>query len=127
MFNLLLQFTIIYFKTDTIVATLDKKLRGVNIMKSIKAITGRNLISNFKSIVDEINEYDTTVIVTRPNHKNIVIISQKEYDSWQETFYLLGTEANRMVLMKAKKSFKSNNPKNKLFTPEEFEKSSQNK
>lgn len=65
-------------------------------------------------------------MVKKPHDKNIVIISQKEYDSWQETFYLLGTEANRMALMKAKKSFKSNNPKNKLFTPEEFEKSSQN-
>lgn len=66
-------------------------------------------------------------MVKRPHDKNIVIISQKEYDSWQEKFYLLGTKANRMALMKAKKSFKSNNPKNKLFTPKEFEKSSQNK
>ena len=78
-------------------------------------------------MADEINEYGTYYNSNKPHDKNIVIFSQKEYDSWQETSYLLGTEANRMVLMKAKKSFKSNNPKNKLFTPEEFEKSSQNK
>ena len=98
----------------------------MNIKKNIKAITGKDLISNFKSIADEINKYDTTVMVTRPNHKNIVIISQKEYDSWQETSYLLRTEANQDALMKAKKSFESNEPKNKLLTPREFEKLSQN-
>ncbi|WP_289758536.1 type II toxin-antitoxin system Phd/YefM family antitoxin [Lactobacillus taiwanensis] len=56
-----------------------------------------------KDIADEINEDDTTVIVASLNHKNVVIISQKECDSFQETFYLLETEANRMALMKAKK------------------------
>ena len=61
-------------------------------------------------MADEINDYDTYYNSNKPHDKNIVIISQKEYDSWQETFYLLGTEANRMELMKAKKSFKSNNP-----------------
>ncbi|AHA97848.1 MULTISPECIES: type II toxin-antitoxin system Phd/YefM family antitoxin [Lactobacillus] len=94
--------------------------------KNIKAVTVRDLRSNFKSIADEINDYDTTVIVARPKNKNVVIISQKEYDSWQETSYLLGTEANRNALMKAKKSFESNTSKNKLLTPEEFEELSKN-
>lgn len=38
---------------------------------------------------------------------------------------LLGTEATRDALMEAKKSFESNDPKNKLLIPEEFEKLSQ--
>lgn len=56
-------------------------------MKNIKAITEKDLISNFKSIAYGINEHDTTVIVTSPNHTNVVMISQKEYDSCQETSY----------------------------------------
>lgn len=90
--------------------------------KNVKTITVRDLISNFKSIADKINKHDTTVIVKRPQDKNIVIISQKQYDSWQETSYLLGTDGNRNALMKAKKSFKNNDSKNKLLTPAEFEK-----
>ncbi len=90
--------------------------------KNVKTVTVRDLISNFKSLADKINKYDTTVIVKRPQDKNIVIISQKQYDSWQETSYLLGTEGNRDALMKAKKSFENNDSKNKLLTPAEFEK-----
>ncbi len=94
--------------------------------KNVKAVTVRDLRSHFKSIADDINEYDTTVIVARPKNKNVVIISQKEYDSWQETSYLLGTEANRTALMEAKKSFEKNDPNNKLLTPEDFEELSRN-
>lgn len=49
-------------------------------------------------------------------------VSKKEYDSWRETDYLLGTKANREALAKAKKSFASNDPHNQTLTPEEFEK-----
>lgn len=86
--------------------------------KNVKTVTVRELRSNFKSIADNINDYDTTVIVARPKNKNVVIISQKEYDSWQETAYLLG--------MEAKRSFEKNDPNNKLLTPEDIEKLSRN-
>lgn len=64
--------------------------------KNVKAVTVRDLRSHFKSIADDINEYDTTVIVARPKNKNVVIISQKEYDSWQETSYLLGQKLTEL-------------------------------
>ena len=86
---------------------------------NIKAVTARDLRNNFKKIADDINDYDTTVIVARPKDKNVVIISQKEYDSWQETSYLLGTKANRDAL--AKESFENKDTRNKILTPEEFE------
>ena len=88
---------------------------------NIKAVTARDLRNNFKKIDDDINDYDTTVIFARPNDKNVVIISQKEYDSWQETSYLLGTKANRDALAEAKESFENKDTRNKILTPEEFE------
>lgn len=93
--------------------------------KNIKAVTVRDLRSNFKSIADDISDFDTTVIVARPKNKNVVIISQEEYDSWQETSYLLGTQANREALAEAEKAFETNDPRNKLLTPEEFERLSE--
>lgn len=94
--------------------------------KNIKAVTVRDLRSNFKSIADDINDYDTTVIVARPKNKNVVIISQDEYDSWQETNYLLATEANRRALAEADEAFKSKDPRNKVLTPEQFEELTKN-
>ena len=88
---------------------------------NIKAVTARDLRNNFKKIADDINDYDTTVIVARPKDKNVVIISQKEYDSWQETSYLLGTKANRDALGEAKEAFENKHTRNKILTPEEFE------
>ena len=48
-------------------------------------------------------------------------MEKKEYDSWQETSYLLGTKANRDALAEAKQSFENQDQRNKVLTPEEFE------
>ena len=104
-------------------------VRGENMLQTpnnIRAVTARDLRNNFKKIADDINDYDTTVIVARPKDKNVVIISQKEYDSWQETSYLLGTKANRDALAEATQSFENQDQRNKVLTPEEFEALTQN-
>ena len=94
--------------------------------KNIKTVTARDLKSNFESIANDINDYDTTVIIARPKGKNLVMISQEEYDSWQETAYLLGTKENREALAEADKAFELNDSRNKVLTPEEFERLSKN-
>ena len=40
----------------------------------------------------------STIIVARPKKKNIVVISKKEYNSWQETNYLLQSKTNSNAL-----------------------------
>lgn len=44
-----------------------------------------------------VNDADV-VVVTRPNNKNVVVISLEEYNGWQETLHLLSTERNRQRL-----------------------------
>lgn len=56
---------------------------------------------NLKKITDDVADYDDHVIITKPKNRNVVIISEKEYKSWQETMYLLSTEANRRNLDKS--------------------------
>ena len=88
------------------------------IPNQLKVVTARDLRNNFNKIADDIIEYDDTVVVARPNNKNVVIISEKQYNSWMETNYLLSSEANRAALQKSIKELKAG--KSKLLTPEDF-------
>lgn len=88
------------------------------IANQLKVVTARDLRNNFNKIADDISEYDDTVVVARPKNKNVVIISEKQYNSWMETNYLLSSEANRAALQKSIKELKAE--KSKLLTPEEF-------
>ena len=58
------------------------------------------LRNNLKEVLDKVSEEQETYIVNRGS-SNAVIISLNEYNSWQETMYLLSTEANRKSLESA--------------------------
>jgi antitoxin YefM len=59
-----------------------------------------NLRNKLKVVLDTVIDNNETVIINRGN-KNAVIISLDEYNSWQETMYLLSTKANRDRLEQA--------------------------
>lgn len=65
---------------------------------AIKTTTTRDLRQNFKKFADDVAEFNDVVLVARPENKNIVLLSEKEYNSWQETNYLLSTKANAQAL-----------------------------
>ena len=88
------------------------------IPNQLKVVTALDLLNNFNKIADAISEYNDTVVVARPKNKNVVIISEKQYNSWMETNYLLSSEANRAALQKSIKELKAG--KSKLLTPEDF-------
>ncbi len=58
---------------------------------------------NLKLNLDSACDNKETVIVSRSNNKNVAIISLDEYNSWQETRYLLSTANNRKRLEEAVK------------------------
>ena len=45
--------------------------------------------------IDRVSEDDDTVIINRPNNKDVVLISLKSYNSLQETLYLMSSVKNR--------------------------------
>ncbi|WP_119317565.1 type II toxin-antitoxin system Phd/YefM family antitoxin [Companilactobacillus formosensis] len=67
---------------------------------------------NLKKITDDVADFDDHVIITKPKNRNVVIISEKEFQSWQETMYLLGTEANRKNLDESLNQLKSQSTHN---------------
>lgn len=86
----------------------------------VQAVTTKDFRKSFKKYADDVANYNETVIVARPQQKNVVMISEKEYNSWQETNYLLQTKANSEAL--AHSISQLDDPsKNHFLTPEEFE------
>lgn len=58
------------------------------------------------SILDQVVENAETAFIARPGGKNVVVISQEEYESWKETEYLLSTKANREALAESLEDYK---------------------
>lgn len=50
------------------------------------AVSGSKVRSNFKEICDKVIEYVETVIITQTRGKNVVMISEDEYNNMMENF-----------------------------------------
>lgn len=48
------------------------------------AVNYTNVRENLKSYCDKVNDEDETIIITRKDNKNVVLISQNEYNNMLE-------------------------------------------
>ncbi|MDO4869134.1 MAG: type II toxin-antitoxin system Phd/YefM family antitoxin [Bacillota bacterium] len=62
--------------------------------------------NNFKSICDNIISNSETVIVTRKNDENIVMMSLDEYNNLIENYYIRRSEANYEWLKESKEQLR---------------------
>lgn len=77
-----------------------EKIKGV-VTLAITAINISDARKYLKRITDDVVAYDDHVIITKPHNKNVVIISESEFKSMQETLYLLSSDANQKALNKS--------------------------
>ena len=92
----------------------------MNLMSNEKAIVikSNEFRQNQKKYFDEITEKNNVVLVQRPKGNNVVMMSEKEYNSIQETEYLLQNEENRKFLEQSMQQLK--NKKTKMLSREEW-------
>jgi antitoxin YefM len=53
------------------------------------AVNYTNIRENLKSYCDKVNDCDETIIITRKDNRNVVLISQDEYNNMLENIKIL--------------------------------------
>ena len=66
------------------------------------AVNYTNLRDHMKSYMDKITDDYETMIVTRKNNKNVVMLSEETYNNLMENIHVLGNKANYDWLMQSK-------------------------
>jgi len=57
--------------------------------------------SEMKSYLDSVSDDNEMVILNRSKDRDVVLISLKEWNSWQETMYLMKSKANHEHLLRS--------------------------
>ncbi len=63
---------------------------------------------NMKQTLDQVNDNDETVIISRTGDRDVVLISLKNFNSIQETLYLQSSKKNKERLEKAMRDVEDN-------------------
>lgn len=66
------------------------------------AVNYTNLRENMKSYMDQVADDYETMIITRKNNKNIVMLSEETYNNLLENIYVMGNKDNYDWLMESK-------------------------
>ncbi len=66
------------------------------------AVNYTNLRENMKTYMDRVTDDYETMIVTRKNNKNVVLLSEESYNNLIENAYVMGDKANYDWLMESK-------------------------
>ena len=70
----------------------------------MNAVNYSDLRRNLKSYMDRVYGDRETLIVTRKNNENVVLMSLDEYNSLVETEYVLSSEANAQRIARSMKN-----------------------
>jgi antitoxin YefM len=69
-----------------------------------KEISYSDARDHLKSHLDYVTQNSEMLIITRKNNEDVVMMSRKDYDSLEETLYLLSSPKNRKNLLSAVKN-----------------------
>jgi antitoxin YefM len=70
-------------------------------MPGMDAVTYTHARNNLAATMDKTIEDHEPVIITRQNGKAVVMMSLEDFQSWEETAYLLASPANARALMQS--------------------------
>lgn len=71
-----------------------------------KEVSYSDAREHLKTYLDFVVQNNETVIITRKNSEDVVMMSRKDYESFEETLYLLSNPKNRKHLRSEVKNIK---------------------
>ncbi len=71
------------------------------------AVNYTNFRENLKDYMDKATDDYETMIVTRKNNKNVVMISEESYNNLMENVYVMGNKSNYDWLMESKEQLEA--------------------
>ncbi|AMJ40910.1 type II toxin-antitoxin system Phd/YefM family antitoxin [Anaerotignum propionicum] len=75
------------------------------------AVNYTNLRENMKAYMDKVTDDYETMIVTRKDNKNVVMISEEAYNNLIENIYVMDNKHNYDWLMESKAQLENGNTK----------------
>ena len=73
------------------------------------AVNYTNLRDNMKTFMDKVTDDYETMIVTRKDNKNVVMLSEESYNNLMENVHVMGDKANYDWLMESKAQLERGN------------------
>ena len=73
------------------------------------AVNYTNLRDNMKAYMDKVTDDYETLIVTREDNKNVVMLSEEVYNNLMVNAYIMGNKANYDWLMESKIQLENGN------------------
>ena len=73
------------------------------------AVNYTTLRDNMKSYMDQVTDDYETMIVTRKNNKNVVMMSEEAYNNLMEIIHVMGNKTNYDWLMESKEQLENGN------------------
>ncbi|MCF2555840.1 type II toxin-antitoxin system Phd/YefM family antitoxin [Faecalicatena contorta] len=73
------------------------------------AVNYTTLRENMKFYMDKVTDDYETMIVTRKDNKNVVMLSEESYNNLMENVYIMGNKANYDWLMESKRQLEKGN------------------
>ena len=73
------------------------------------AVNYTNLRDNMKTYMDKVTDDYETMIVTRKDNKNVVMLSEETYNNLMENVYVMGDKATYDWLMESKAQLENGN------------------
>lgn len=71
------------------------------------AVNYTNLRDNMKTYMDKVTDDYETMIITRKNNRNVVMLSEESYNNLMENIHVMGNKANYDWLMESKKQLEN--------------------